>query len=371
VPRHSTTSVAVRSAHQRGFREAKGDGATVSFGVIGAGGIARRKTIPAMLRAKHCKVVAVMDPENVHEIAEGLGIAKAYTTEAELLADPAVQAVYIASPVHCHLRHVAMSAEAGKHVLCEKPLALTLRQAKEAVDICRRSKVFLQEGYMMKFHGAHARIKQLIDEGRLGKMVYIRAQLSCWYPKIPGAWRQDPRLGGGGALVDMATHLYDLIELFAGPIRRLAALTGNLVHDYRSEDSSSTLLELKSGAHATIDCFYCIPDEASRTRLEIYGSRGAILAEGTIGQSQKGKLQGCFVPSEAAYDAAQNKDAARRFQSIPYAPVNPYTAECDYFAQCILDGRQPAINDGKNAVHIMSLVEKAYRSSKVKRFMTV
>ena len=343
----------------------------VNFGVIGAGGIARRKTIPAMLVSKHCKVVAVMDPENIHEIAASLGIAKAYTTETELLADPQVEAVYIASPVFCHLRHITMAAKAGKHILCEKPLALTSRQAKEAVGICRKRKVFLQEGYMMKFHGAHARVKQLIDEGRLGKIVYIRAQLSCWYPKMPGAWRQDPQLGGGGALIDMATHLYDLVEFFAGPIRRLAALTGNLVQDYRSEDSSTTLVEFKSGGHGTIDCFYCIPDESSRTRLEIYGSRGAILAEGTIGQSQKGKLEGCFLQSDVGYDAAQNKDAAGRWQRIPFKTVNPYTAECDYFAECILSGRPPAINHGKNALHVMLLAEKAYQSARVKRFVTV
>ena len=264
-----------------------------------------------------------------------------------------------------------MAAEAGKHILCEKPLALTSRQAKEAVGICRKQKVFLQEGYMMKFHGAHAKVKQLIDEGRLGKIVYIRAQLSCWYPKMPGAWRQDPQLGGGGALIDMATHLYDLVEFFAGPICRLAALTGNLVQDYRSEDSSTTLVEFKSGGHGTIDCFYCIPDEASRTRLEIYGSRGAVLAEGTIGQSQKGKLEGCFLQSDVGYDAAQNKDVAGEWQRIPFQTINPYAAECDYFAECILSGRPPDINNGKNALHIMLLAEKAYQSAKTKRFMTV
>ena len=89
----------------------------------------------------------------------------------------------------------------------------------------------------------------------------------------------------------MASHLYDLIEYFAGPIRKITALTGNLVQDYKSEDASTTLLELQSGAQATVDSFFCIPDEASRTRLEIYGSAGAVLAEGTIGQSGGGKVE--------------------------------------------------------------------------------
>ena len=121
----------------------------VQFGVIGAGGIARRKTIPGMLKAKNCKLVAVMDPVGVDQIAAEFKVAGAYTTEKELLADPAVEAVYIASPVNCHARQIKMAARAGKHVLCEKPLTLNLKQAKEAVEVCRKHKVFLQEGYMM------------------------------------------------------------------------------------------------------------------------------------------------------------------------------------------------------------------------------
>ena len=343
----------------------------VNFGVIGAGGIAYRKTIPGMLKAKNCKLVAVMDPVNIDKIAAEFKVFRAYTQEKDLLADPDVEAVYIASPVSSHAKQVKMAAEAGKHILCEKPLCLNLKQAKEAVDACRKNKVFLQEGYMMKFHGAHVKIRQLIDEGRLGKVVYMRAQLSCWYPKIEGAWRQDPRTGGGGALIDMATHLYDLLEHFAGPIRRVVAMTGNLVQDYRSEDASTTLLEFKSGAHGSVDCFWCIPDEASRTRLEIYGSQGAIFTEGTIGQSTGGRVEGIFGLGDAAYDAAQDKDVARKFQRIPFAKINPYTAECGYFADCILNGRAPEINTAKNALHIMDLTEKAYASYKTKSILKV
>jgi predicted dehydrogenase len=338
----------------------------VNIGVIGAGGIAFRKTIPGMLKAKNCRLAAVMDPVGVDRVAAAFGVAKSYTREEDLLADPEVQAVYIASPVSCHARQIAMAARAGKHVLCEKPLTMTLKQTQQAVELCRKQKVFLQEGFMMKFHGAHATAKQLIDEGRLGKIVYMRAQLSCWYPKMAGAWRQDPKLGGGGALIDMATHLYDLLAWLVGPVRRVAALVGTLVQDYKSDDASTTLLEFKSGAHATVDCFYCIPDNASRTRLEIYGSQGALLSEGTIGQSTKGKLEGILGVGAAGYDATQDKDVARKFQKIPFKPINPYTAECAYFADCILQNRPPAINDGANALRIAALTEQAYRSYKTK-----
>ena len=338
--------------------------AKVNFGVLGAGGIARRKTIPGMLKAKNCRLVAVMDPVNVDDIAAEFKVSSVYTTEKQLLEDPAVDAVYIASPVHCHARQIKMAADAGKHILCEKPLTLNVKQAEKAVAACKANKVFLQEGYMMKFHGAHAKIKELIDAGALGKIVYLRAQLSCWYPRIDGAWRQDPRTGGGGALMDMATHLYDLLEYFAGPIRKITARTATLVQDYKSDDASTTLLEFKSGTQATVDCFFCIPDAASRTRLEIYGSQGSILTEGTIGQSTGGKMEAIFGLGDADYDAAQDKDVAPKFSALPFRKVNPYTAECQYFADCILSRQAPKINNAQNALRIMTLAENAYCSSK-------
>lgn len=343
----------------------------LGIGVIGAGGIARRKTIPAMLQAKNVRVVAVMDPVGAEEIAQQFKIAKAYRTEKKLLADPEVQAVYIASPVHCHLKQVEMAAAAGKHILCEKPLGRTAEEARRAVQACRKYGVFFQEGYMMKFHGAHRKIKELIAAGQLGKVVYIRAQLSCWYPPIPGAWRQDPRKGGGGALIDMASHLIDLVQYFAGPVRRIAALVGRQVHSYKSEDSSTILLETAGGTHATIDCFYCIPDEASRTRLEVYGSAGAIFTEGTVGQSRGGKMEGIFGLGSAGYDAMQDKDVVRKFQPIPFEKLDPYVEEVTYFADCVLSGRPPEINDGANAVAIARLVDAAYESYRRKVIVSV
>lgn len=340
----------------------------VQIGVIGAGGIAYRRTIPGMREAKNCKLAAVMDPVGVEKIAKEFGVP-GYVTEEELLADPSVQAVYIASPVNVHLVQIKAAAAAGKHVLCEKPLTMTPAEAEEAVAVCKKNGVVLQEGYMMKFHGAHQRIKELIDAGELGKLVYMRAQLACWYPKIEGAWRQNPATGGGGALMDMGTHLIDLLEYFAGPVKRIVSLTGNLVQDYRSEDASTTMIEFESGTQATVDAFFCVPDEASRTRLEIYGSGGAILTEGTIGQSTGGKMEGIFGLGTGGYDAEQSKDVAREFAEVPFEPINPYTAECEAFADSILSGKAPVLNGPENALAIMSLTEKAYESYRQKRIL--
>ena len=341
--------------------------AKVRFGVLGAGGIAFRKTIPGMLQASNCELVAVMDVVNVEKIAATFKVGKAYTKEEDLLNDPDVQAVYIASPANLHHDQIVMAAQHGKHVLCEKPLTMALAEARRAVAACRKHKVYLQEGYMMKFHGAHTTIRKLIQDGRIGKVVYLRAQLSCWYPPIPGAWRQDPAKGGGGSLIDMATHLYDLLEFFAGPVKRVAAFTGNLVQDYKSEDAATTLLEFAGGTHGTVDTFFCVPDEASRTRLEVYGSQGSIFTEGTIGQSTGGKMEGIFGLGAGGYDASQNKDVQRTFKDVDFPKINPYTAECEYFANCILTRTPPQLNSGANALHIIKMTELAYKSAKTGR----
>jgi predicted dehydrogenase len=336
----------------------------VNIGVIGAGGIARRKAIPGMLRAKNCRLVAVMNPSLAEEIAAEFGVRNAYVRDTDLLADPEVEAAYIASPVWCHARQIKLAAAAGKHVLCEKPLTLNVQEGRAAVRDCRTHGVFLQEGYMMRFHGAHRRIKELIDAGRIGRLVYLRAQLSCWYPPIKGAWRQDPRLGGGGALIDMASHLYDLLEFFAGPIKRLTARTGRVIQRYRSEDASTSLLEFKSGAQASVDAFFCIPDKASRNRLEIYGSKGAILAEGTIGQGSDGTVEGALDLNESSYDPVQESEFEGSFKRIPFPQINTYTAEFDYFADCILRGQPPAINGPESSLRILNWIAKAYASAR-------
>jgi len=341
------------------------------LGVIGAGGIARRKTIPGILDAENCDLRAVMDITDIEGIAKEFGIPKAYHTVDALLADSEIEAVYIASPVFLHHDQVIAAAEHKKHILCEKPLGRTVTETKRLVAACRTHDVYLQEGYMMTFHGAHRKIRQIIDSGELGKIVSMRAQLSCWYPPIPGAWRQDTETGGGGALIDMATHLYDLLEYFAGPIHRVAALTSNLVQDYKSEDASTSLLEFRCGAHATVDCFYCIPDEASRTRLEIYGSQGSIFSEGTIGQSRGGVLEGTLNLGTSGYEASQNKDLHTTFAPIPYDAVNPYTEECEYFADCVLNEKPPEINTADHGLHILRLTEAAYASNQDGRILEV
>jgi predicted dehydrogenase len=338
----------------------------VKWGIIGCGGIARRRMVPALSECKSSKVVAVMDVDATatNEVATQIG-ARPYHTEMDLLADPDVQAVYIATPVFLHHKQVLMAAQAGKHVLVEKPIALTLTEGQEMVDACRKSGVYLAEGYMMKFHALNAKAKEMVANGEIGPVVSARAQLSCWYPDIPGAWRQDPKLGGGGALIDMATHCYDLLQHIIGSsITEVFAFTDTLTFKYPVDDSATTLLRFANGAHGMVDTFFNVPDCAGQSRLEVYGNKGSILAEGTIGQASTGKMVAYLGDDSRAYDPQQAKESLDvSAREIDYTPVNMYAAELDALSDCIESGESPRMNSGDDGLRILRVAKAAYESS--------
>jgi predicted dehydrogenase len=183
----------------------------------------------------------------------------------------------------------------------------------------------------------------MIKQGRIGKPVNARAQLSCWYPPIPGAWRQDPAKGGGGALMDMGAHLIDLLEMFFGNIRQVNCVVGGLVHPYRCEDGAVALLSFENGAMGTIDTFFCIPDASTQNALELYGSRASILARSTIGQEAGGQMVFFSGDVHETYDAQQER-AGTGGEPVTPPPVNPYLAEIEDFSQAILEGHRPEVD---------------------------
>lgn len=339
----------------------------VKWGIIGCGGIARRRMIPALPECRSSKVVAVMDVDRAatEEVAAQIG-ARAYFSEADLLADKDVQAVYIATPVFLHHRQVIEAAAAGKHVMVEKPLALSVAQAEEMIAACKSARVFLTEGYMMKFHALNAIARDMVQQGDVGNVTFARAQLSCWYPDLPGAWRQDPKLGGGGALMDMATHCYDLLQFVMGSkITEVSAFADTLTFKYSVDDSSTTLLRFANGAHAVVDAFFNVPDSAGQDRLEVYGNKGSIQAEGTIGQAPTGKMVAYLSDSGKDYDPQQSKSSLDvTVRKIDYMPVNMYAAEMDYLSGCIESGTPPTVNTGEEGLQILKVALAAYESSK-------
>ena len=249
----------------------------VKWGVIGAAGIADRRTIPGMMQSRNAELVAVMEinMELAEKIRAKYDVKKAYDNVDALLADPEIEAVYIASPVVYHREQAIKAAMAGKHILVEKPVALTTTEGEEVQRVCREMGVLIGSGFMMRFHAYHQKMRELIAEGCLGNIISCRAQLTCWYPEIPGAWRQVKSQSGGGVLMDLAIHCVDLIQYVTGSkAKKVAELTGTKTFRYEVDDSGSLLFETENGAYCYVDCNFNIPDAAARCRFEIYGDWG-------------------------------------------------------------------------------------------------
>ncbi len=338
----------------------------IRWGVIGSGGIARRRTIPeGIVPAANAELAAVFD---VNQKANE-GVACQFNTRAaasiEELLKSDLDAVYIATPAHLHTKQACQAAAAGKHVFCEKPLGLTTVEVKRMVNVCRKAKVNLGTAFMMRYHSQHQAALRMIQMGKLGKPVYARAQLSCWYPPMAGAWRQIPKLGGGGALMDLAGHCLDLLEMFFGPVTSVSCITNRTVHRYAAEDSGGVLARFKNGATATVDTFFCIPDNSSKNRLELYGSRGSILAQGTIGQGEAGEMVAFLEGEDKGYDAQQARAEGGGLVIAP-PPVNMYRAEIEAFSQALLD-RRKTTESALAGLRSQMVLAACYRSAKTRR----
>ena len=342
----------------------------IRWGVVGCGGIARRRTIPeGIVRACNGRLAAVWDLDGAatRDVASQFG-ARAAANLGDLLRED-VDAVYIASPPAAHAGQAAACARAGKHVLCEKPLGMSVAEAGAMIDGFRRADRRLGCAFMMRFHAQHQAALQRVREGRLGRPVLARAQLSCWYPPLPGAWRQDPTTGGGGSLIDMGGHCIDLLEMFFGPVRQVSCVTGRLVHAYASEDGAVATLSFENGAVGIVDTFFCIPDEASQNRLELYGSLGSILASGTIGQGERGAMRAHIPGDTVGYDAQQARAAGGGVPIDP-EPVNMYRAEIEEFGAAILEGREPS-HGAAQGLRSQKVIEACYESARTGRAVAV
>ena len=338
----------------------------IRWGVIAPGGIARRRTIPeGILPASNAGLVAVWSrsPKTTRETAKQFGAHPARTLDELLAMD--LDAVYIASPNHAHSEQTRRAAAAGKHILCEKPLGMNVAEARLMVQLCRKAKVNLGTAFMMRYHSQHEAALRLIEQGRLGKPVFARAQIAFWYPPIRGAWRQIRRLGGGGILMDVAGHCFDLLEMFFGPVASVSCMTYHTVHRYETEDNGVVLARFKNGALATVDTSFSIPDNSSKNRLELYGSRGSILAQNTLGQGDRGEMIAFLESDNQAYDARQSKSSGGGGVIAP-KPVNTYRAEIEAFSQAILDGRDTK-ESALRGLRSQVILEACYKSARVKR----
>ncbi len=344
----------------------------VRWGVIGAGGIADRRTIPGMLLADNAELAAVMEIDMA--LAESLrakyGAKYAYDSDEELLKNEELDAVYIASPVVAHARQAMLAADYKKHILLEKPLAMTSAEGERVLAHCADKGVLVAAGLMMRFGAYVMAMKKAVADGKIGSVVSAFSQFTCWYPDMPNNWRQQKATAGGGAMMDMGVHCIDLMQYVTGSrVKEVAAFHDTLTFKYEVEDSSNVLLRLENGALCSVQSNFNIPDEAAKWRLEFFGTRGRLLGDTVIGQADGGLLDAMFLGDVGGYDAAQNKTEAAKTE-IEVELGDMYAREIESFGASVLSGA-PLEAPAADALFVQKVIEAAYRSNEEKRIITL
>jgi predicted dehydrogenase len=218
--------------------------------------------------------------EAVQEFAGRLDVPYVYTSFDELLNNPEIDAVYLATPIFLHAPQALPALGAGKHVLVEKPMALTVAEGEEMVRVSRETGKTLATAYYRRFFPKVERAQQLIADGTLGKVVMVVSVYHTWYDPAPGAtgsWRAQKGRSGGGVLWDMGSHRFDLLVGLFGMPTQLWAASETLAHDYEVEDTASVFMKLGEGAQCVSTWQW-----SSQTwvdHLSIIGTRGKIVME--------------------------------------------------------------------------------------------
>ncbi len=314
----------------------------VRWGVLSTAKIGVAKVIPAMRRGERTEVVAIASrsAEKAREAADRLGIARSHGSYEALLADPDVDAIYNPLPNDQHVPWSIRALEAGKHVLCEKPIGLSAAQGRELVEAGRRfPHLKLMEAFMYRHHPQWKTAKELVDSGRIGSLRTIQTFFS-FYNDDPSNIRHDPAMGGG-ALMDIGCYAISLSRwLFGGEPARVASL---VEYDprFHVDRLASALLDFGTGT-AT---FTCSTQVEPFQQVQIVGTGGRIEL------------------SEIPFNAPNDRPCVVRLQKgggeverIEVATCDQYTIQGDLFAGAILDDG-PVPTPIEDAVRNMEVIE--------------
>lgn len=254
----------------------------IRWGIIGCGDVTEVKSGPAFQKVPQSELVAVMrrNADKAQDYAHRHGVPKWYSNAQDLINDPEVDAVYIATPPGSHMEYTLQVAAAGKPVYVEKPMALNHAQCQQMVEACQTAKVPLFVAYYRRRLPSFLKVKELVNEGAIGEIRFVNIRL--YHPAQPDLtpdnlpWRVKPEEAGGGLFYDLASHQLDFLDYLLGPITSASGQTANQAGLYPAEDLVTAQFTFPNGALGTGTwCFTVSPDQLTDT-IEIVGSYGRI-----------------------------------------------------------------------------------------------
>jgi predicted dehydrogenase len=324
--------------------------ATVRWGVLGAANIALKKVIPGMQKSS-CKVVAIAsrDLQRARQAADQLGIPKAYGSYEELLDDGEIEAVYNPLPNHMHVPWSIKAAEAGKHMLCEKPIAMTAEEGKQLIAVRDRTGVKIGEAFMVRTHPQWLRAREIVQSGEIGELRSIISAFS-YFNIDPKNIRNILEIGGG-AVMDIGCYPITMSRwLFGREPKRVVSIVDR-DPQMGTDRLSSAILDFTSGQAL----FTCSTQLVPFQRMQILGTRGRIDLEipYNVPPDRPSRI---FID-----DGSQLAGRAARIEEFP--TCDAYTAQGDAFSQAIQQGGEVPV-PLEDAVANMAVIEAVLRSGR-------
>jgi predicted dehydrogenase len=314
------------------------------WGLIGCGDIARKRVAPSLRDLPECDLVAVSRrrAELAEAFASEFGARKWYQDWQEMLHDDEIDAIYIASPVRWHAPQAIAAADAGKHVLCEKPMALNVSECDSILAACRANNVKLGVAYYRHFYALIERIKSLIQAGEIGVPVVAQINAFEWFnptPENPRAWLLDKHEAGGGPMFDFGCHRLEVLMNILGPIAEVTAVNVNAVFKREVEDTAIAILKFERGTSGILTVTHAA-HEAQDT-LDIFGSKGSV-----------------HVPVLNGADLRIRSEGGERVESHP-PPTNFHEPLIKDFVAAVLEDREPLV-DGHVGRAVAVIEERIY-----------
>jgi len=328
------------------------------WGVLSTAAIGVKKVLPGMKKGGYVTLAAIAsrDLSKAQAAAESLGIPKAYGSYEELVADPGIDAIYNPLPNHLHVPWTIKAAEAGKHVLCEKPIGLNVAEVKALIAVRNRTGVKIGEAFMIRSHPQWLRTQELIREGQIGELRSVVGYFS-YFNDDPGNIRNKAEYGGG-ALLDIGCYLIQAARLAFRQEPKRVVSSVDIDPRFGIDRLTSAILEFETGQAI----FTCSTQMVNSQRVHFIGTKGRIEIEIPFNAPKD-------QPTRLFIDAGRDP-SGREAVVEEFARCDQYTLQGDDFSRAILDGTEVPVNL-EESVRNMAVIEAVFHSAKVGQWVKI
>jgi predicted dehydrogenase len=327
---------------------------SIGWGIVGIGNFANRIMGPAISKASDSLLIAACSRslERANEFAARHNVKRSYDSFDKMLQDPEIDAIYVATPNNLHASYTLQAAEAGKHVLCDKPMAITEQDCLQMIEACNKNRVKLAINFQNRYHPAHIEARRLVQDGTVGEIKVVKAQY-C-HGSLHGhwsGWRNDPELTGSGAVVGAGIHPLDLLRfVLSSEVEEVVAACPTQTSYHQVDEMVYAILKFQNGVYGNVTAGILAP--RSDNDLVLYGSEAKVTCRGTVGMTLSGELlvEGNSINMRMTFPCSDPE-------------IRNYVRVVEAFTKCIGEDKEPDI-PGTNGLQMVRIANAILESSR-------